>query len=216
MSDRTATIDATGRAQGTPDRVDLRLAVRARGEEATDVRRTATDRSADLRNALAAAGLPDERIRTADFGVRRRRTDPHEERDEPPEYEATETVAVVLHDLDALGVVLGTAVDDAGAEIEDVTFAFRTETERELRREAIRDAVRTARERAEAAASAEGLTVAGVRSIETRNARARNAGARRREAGQQAATAAGNAGPGSGPIDVKAAIEVEYELADGG
>ena len=44
-------------------------------------------------------------------------------------------------------------MDEAGVEINEVAFTFRTETRRDIQREAIADAVTTARKKAEAAAT---------------------------------------------------------------
>lgn len=79
-----------------------------------------------------------------------------------------------------------------------------------MEREALDDAVETARRKAEAAASAEGLTVGDVRSMTTEDrSRASRTGTGLGAAAQELRSA-----PTSGPIDVTATVEVEYELLE--
>ena len=213
MAEPTLTTTAVGRTQAPPDQAELRFEASAVESDVTGARRAVADRAARLRGVLDETGVPDDRVRTTQFRVGRQSPNPHDRQQDPESrpFEAIETVSVTIRDLDALGTVLAAAVDEAGAEIDDVTFTFRTETKRDLEREAIEDAVETARKKAEAAASAEGLTVGDVRSMTTENrssARARQTGtglgARLQESGSA---------PTSGPIDVTATVEVEYELA---
>lgn len=161
MADPTLTTSAVGQTRAPPDEAELRFEASAVESDVTGARRAVADRAARLRRVLGETGVPDERVRTTQFRVRRQSPNPHESQQDPESrpFEATETVGVTVRDLDALGTVLTAAVDEADAEIGDVTFTFRTETKRELERKALEDAVETAREKAEAAASAEGLTV---------------------------------------------------------
>lgn len=125
-------------------------------------------------------------------------------------FKVIETVSVALDDLDALGDLLA-AADDADAEIDGVTFTFRTETRRELEREAVADAVTTARRKAEAAAAAEDATVGGARSMTTEDrSSVRQSGAGLGAGGTEQSRSA----PASGPIDVVVGVEVQYELLD--
>jgi uncharacterized protein YggE len=129
----------------------------------------------------------------------------------PQPYHATESVRVTLFDVDLLTEALTGAVDRAGVEIRDVTFTFRTATQRDLQRAAVADAVQTAREKAGAAAAAEGLTVGDARSIVTDGSR------RPRQSGVALAQAtAESRSVTSGPLDVLARVEVEYELVEEG
>ena len=212
MADPTLTTSAVGRTKAPPDEAELRFEASAVESDVTGARRAVADRAARLRRVLGETGVPDERVRTTQFRVQRRSPNPHDRQQDPESrpFEATETVSVTVRDLDALGTVLAAAVDEADAEIGDVTFTFRTETKRKLEREALEDAVDTARGKAEAAASAEGLTVGDVRSMTTdsrSSSRARQTGT-----GLGAQLQESGSAPTSGPIDVTVTVEVEYEL----
>ncbi len=216
MDEPTVTTTATGRASGDPDEVALQFAATATESSVADARRAVAERAARLREVLDDVGVPAEQVRTTGFRVNR----PPANRgpgandgdaDERP-YEGTESVRVTLHDHGRIDPVLSGAVEDAGLEIRDVTFTFRTATRRELQREAVADAVETARAKAAAAAAAEGSSVGDARAIVT-EAASRPA---RDVAGQQLAmeTSAGGGSVESGPLDVTVSVEVEYALVE--
>lgn len=211
MSDRTITTPAVGRASAPPDEVDLEFAVSAEEPDVTGARRAVAEQASRLREVLDATGVPGDHIRTSRFTLRQRSDPRHEGDPADRPFQAIEGISVTLHDLERVGAVISTAVDDAGVEINEVGFTFRTETRRDLQREAIADAVATARKKAEAAAAAEDLTVAGVRSMMT------DEGSRPRQTGSGRALSMDTAGSGSlesGPIDVTVTVEVEYLLAE--
>lgn len=211
MGEQTITTSAVGRASGEPDRVDVEFAASAEEPDVASVRATVAEQATRLRNVLDAAGVPADRIRTRQFSLRRR---PAQRWDGDPEerpFGGTERVSVTVLDLDRLGDVLSSAVDEAAVEVKEVAFTFRPATRRELQREAIADAVATARKKADAAAAAEDLTVDDVRSMATGD----GSRPRRTGVGQQLAVDTKESrSVESGPIDVTVTVEVEYLLAE--
>lgn len=220
MAEQTITTAAVGRTSAPPDEVGLRFAVRAVDPDVTGARRGVAERATQLRRVLDDVGVPGDQIRTSGFHIRQRPP----ERDRPPgggsegdvdadarPYRATEKISVTLLDLDSLSDVLAAAVDDAGVEIDEVVFTFRTETRRELEREALADAVATARAKANAAAGAEDRGVGKVQSITTEDVTRPH----RKGAGQQLAGAATESGTvESGPMEVQIRTRVEYRLTE--
>lgn len=213
MADQTITTAATGHVTAPPDEVGLQFSANAIEPVAADAHQAVAEQASQLRQGLDDVGVPDKRIRTHRFRIRRRRPD-RRDGDEPLDpdsqpFLATESVSVTLHDLDLLGNVLEAAVDRAGVEIDGVHFTFRTETRRDLQREATADAVRNSREKAEAAAAAEGLRVGEARSIATDG----TANPRRGGGGRQLSADHLESGSvQSGPIEVRGSVQVEYEL----
>lgn len=213
MTEQTVTTTAVGQTSAPPDQVGVQFAANAVEPSVAAARRSVAEQAAALREALADAGVPDDRVRTEKFNIHRQR--PGEPRthddggDDAEEYEATESIGVTLHDLDRLEGVLSGGVD-AGVQVADVTFTFRTGTHRELQREAIADAVETARAKASAAAAAEGVAVGEVRSIVTDD------GSRPRRTGSGGAPLSMDTSGSveSGPIDVDVRVEVEYGLVE--
>lgn len=212
MVDQTITTTAVGQASAPPDEVALQFTATVDRADVAGARRAVVEQAAALRDVLDANGVPGERVRTSRFQIRKRPREQHRHSDwEERPYRATETIDVTVRDLDRLGDVLSSAVEDAGVEISEVSFTFQTETRRDLQRDAIADAVATARKKAAAAAAAEGLAVDEVRSMVTDD------GSRpmRRSAGQQLAMDTAESGSlDSGPIDVHVRVEVEYGLTD--
>ncbi|WP_439027311.1 SIMPL domain-containing protein [Haloarchaeobius sp. DT45] len=218
MSPRTITTTAVGRASAQPDEVALRFAATAVEPDVSGARRAVAERAAELRRVLGEVGIPDDQIRTVRFSVARQPpghpSNPTNRPGETPDpeslpYHATEAIAVTLWDLDLLAETLSAAVDEAGAEISDVDFTFRTETNRELTREAIADAVETARQKATAAATAEGLTVGDVLEMHTDD------GTRPRQRGSGMHRTLSDTSGGSvesGPISTEVRVEVQYEV----
>lgn len=216
MAEQTITTTAVGRTSAAPDQVELRFAARAVEPDLTAARQAVADQASRLRQSLDTAGIPTDRVRTSQFRIGQRPPDRGQpgqgerERESRP-YQATELVSVTVLDRDRLGAVLSSAVEEAGVEIDAVSFTFRPETQRELQCDALADAVATARRKATAAAAAEDLTVAEVRSIVTDD----GSRPRRTSAGQQLAADTSEAGSvESGPIDVRVRAEVEYRLSD--
>lgn len=201
-----------GRARAPPDEVALQVAASAEKPDVACARQAVAEQATQLRQGLDATGIPTDQVRTSRFQIRQRPPDhgPQSDHDTRP-YRATETISVTLHDLDLLGEVLSTAVDEAGLEIDEVVFTFQTETQRALQREALADAVETARQKATAAAAAEDMTVGGIRSIVTDDGTRPH----RTGAGQHLAMDTAESGSlESGPIDIQARVEVEYDLSD--
>lgn len=214
MDDPTITTSAVGRASGRPDRVDLQFAATATEPDVASARRTVAERATALRAVLEDVGVPAERVRTTGFRINRPpNRGPGPEREDPEDrpFEGTETVQLTLHDESLIDPALAGATEDAGVEIRDVTFTFRTATHRDLEREAIADAVEAAREKAAAAAAAEDASVGDARSIATGG----GSGPRRVKAAQSLAMDTAESGSvESGPVEVTASAEVEYELVE--
>lgn len=212
MANQTITTTAEGRASAPPDEVDLQFAASAEEPDVERARRAVVKQATELRQVLDATGIPADRVRTSRYQIRQRPPEHgHRSDQDTRPYRATETVSVTLFDLDRLGEILSTAVDETGIEINEVAFTFRTETRRDLQHEAVADAVTTARKKADAAAAAEELTVDEVRSIVTDD----GSQPRRTSAGQQLAADSTEAGSvESGPIEVTVRVEVEYGLND--
>lgn len=212
MATQIITTTAVGRASAPPDEVGLQFLAHATEPDVTSARRDVAEQATRLREVLDDTGIPDDHIRTVRFRIRQRPPERGDHSEQAPQpYHATETISVTLRDLDRLGETLSTAVDQAGVEIDEVSFTFRTETQRELQCDAIADAVETARQKATAAAAAEDMAVGEVRSIVTDG----GSRPRRTSAGQQLAMDTAESGSlESGPIDIQVRVDVEYELSD--
>jgi uncharacterized protein YggE len=205
---RTATIvtTATGRAEGEPDRVEVRAEVKTRADDPESARDEATSRSDAVRTALAELGLPDDAVGTADFDVRCRRRPPQEGA-EGIEYVANYTYQVEVADVDDVGSVVDAAIDAGATGIDDVGFSITGEHRRALRAAALEDAMASARHQATVLADAEGLSITGVVSVETRDV----GGPRRRHvAAEQSADEGAPTSFEPGPVTATGSVEATY------
>lgn len=163
----TIVTEATGRAHEEPDRAELNVGIESQSGDPEAARAETAAGADSVREALRDVGVPESAVRTSSFDVRRRRRRPEREVDDP-EYQATYTYQVELDDVDALGGVVDAAVGAGATGIDRVRFTFSEERRRELRSAALDDAMASARDRAEVVAASEGLSIAGVEEVETR------------------------------------------------
>ncbi|PZS02101.1 MAG: SIMPL domain-containing protein [Pseudonocardiales bacterium] len=118
----TVTVTGRGQASGDPDVVIARLGVDAVGES-VEVLATANAALADVRAALAADGIPDSDLRTADMSLQS-----WKHRDsEPQQYQARMGLTVTIRDLPAAGEVVARAIRAAGrwARLDGLEYAVR-------------------------------------------------------------------------------------------
>lgn len=167
---RRITVTGMADAALAPDRATLRVGVVAEGRTAADaVARMGRDAAA-LFETLDSAGIPASDIRTSRIDLREMR-DPNA-RPEPGRaprivgFVADTQIAVVLSDLERLGVLLDTLVRAGANRIDGVVFGLADPESvlATLRAEAVRDAM----DRAAAYAAAAGVTLGPVMTITDR------------------------------------------------
>lgn len=160
-----ATIDvsATGTATAEPDRALVYVSVVATADDAATAReRVAADANA-MRDALRAAGVADEQVRSVGYSL----GEEYRRDDEPRRYRAVHRYEVTLTDLDATGAVVDLAVENGANRVESVRFTLSEDARQELRADALADAMTNARAQADAVAAAADLSVAHVAHVST-------------------------------------------------
>jgi len=210
QSDSTPTISvgATGEATADPDRAVATVGVEATATDAETARQRVAENVSTLRAALAEAGIDDDQITTNHYAIRQ---DHESKRSEstPTQYEAVHSFEVQIEDVDAVGSVIETAVDNGATNVGRVEFTLSQETRSDLREEALAAAMDSARSDAEALASNANLSVAGVESVSTSNGHVRPYRAEAALAADGAATSIE-----SGPVSVRAQVQVTYEATE--
>ncbi|MFB6135694.1 MAG: SIMPL domain-containing protein [Halobacteriaceae archaeon] len=170
QANRTLQVNAVGHAEADPDVAVLRVAVVTRGDDAQTARQRLAENVSDLRAALSDAGLSDDQITTAHYGLDRDRPERKAPSGESEAtYRAVHAFEIRLTDLDAVGETIDTAVASGATQVHGVEFTLSEEKRRELRRDAIADAMANARGQAEALATAGDLTVTDLRHASTGN-----------------------------------------------
>lgn len=212
VADSTAsdTVVATGAGSVTadPNLAVVTVAVRSSADAADAARERTATRVADLRDALADAGVDDENVTTASFSLTPEYDHSKGDR-EVVGYRAVHVLRIETAPADA-GRVVDASVAAAAAEVYGVQFTLTDERREELRADAIADAVDAARSDAEAAASAADRSLGEVDSMQVGSAPVAYPYAADR------AVAEGGAGSTEfqpGPVTVSATVTVSYRLS---
>lgn len=207
----TVSVGATGEVQGQPDVavVDLESSATA-SDPGTAADRLARNAS-QLREALTAANVSAEQIRTTYYDVSRERPDPDRAGDgNETVYRARQGFAVTVENTSRVGDVVDVAVDSGATAVRNVEFRLSEANRSALRERALTNAMDRARSDAAVLAEAEGLTVTEVRSITTVDEGVQPFVA------EQAALEADAAATEieSGPVTVRATVQVTYEATE--
>jgi uncharacterized protein YggE len=153
------TVTGIGRLYTVPDEAEFSLGITTKGRTARGALSANSERMRALIDALKAAGVAERDIQTRDVSVGSG-YDPNGRSDE---FVASNTVSVLIRDLDRSGTVLDAATR-AGAN--NVYGPSLTRSNREgLEAKALEDAVANARKRAETLAEAAGVELGAVTAI---------------------------------------------------
>ncbi|MBF6175377.1 SIMPL domain-containing protein [Nocardia blacklockiae] len=163
---RDVTVVGTGQVRGAPDTLNADLGVEVTAPDVSTAIQTANGRAAAVNDAVAAAGVAREDIRTTDVSLQ-----PQYGPDRTVTgYRATNTVHLTVRDLSKASGVLDAAVRAGGneARIDGVSFAL--DDNSKLLADARARAFADAKSRAEQYAVLSGLKLREVKSInETRS-----------------------------------------------
>ncbi len=159
MSNRTITIDATGRQEAAPDLATVTVTAIAGGGSAAAAHRATRDRASTVRESVTA--VPADRIRTVDLDVQE--TDELFESETDEQFQATERLHIDCVPETAADIVVD--VVDAGGTVQSVQFELHPERHRECQDAALSAAMDRARHKAERIAAAEGLSVGDVQTV---------------------------------------------------
>lgn len=177
-SARTITVRESGEVNAEPDLAVVQAGVEATGDDAGTVRDELATRADALYDALLAYGIDEDDITTDRFDVRRRvdrrqmeadGVDPtsEEEIQEYVYYEGTHSFTIEVHDVDAVGEVIDTAVDAGADDIGRIRFTLSEEKRERLGEQALENALEDSRSEAEFVASEVDAEVVEAKRIDT-------------------------------------------------
>lgn len=153
------TVTGVGRVNTVPDEAEFSLGITTEGRTARGALAANSERMRELIEALEAAGVAERDIQTRDVSV----GSDYDESGRSDDFVASNTVSVLIRDLDRAGAVLDAAAQ-AGAN--NVYGPSLTRSNREgLEAKALEDAVANARKRAETLADAAGVDLGAVSAI---------------------------------------------------
>jgi hypothetical protein len=157
-------VSATGTVEADPDQAIVRVAVVETAEDAAVARSRLAENASSMREALAEMGIEDEQISTARYDLDR---DYRSEDRRTPRYRAVHAFQITLTDLDRVGEVIDTAVENGASQVDDVRYTLSEERRRDLREDALGEAMADARGQADVIAESADLTVTGVNRVST-------------------------------------------------
>ena len=148
-----------GRVSTVPDEADFSLGITTKGRTARAALAANSERMRELIEALKAAGIAERDIQTRDVSA----GSDYDETGRSDDFVASNTVSVLIRDLDRAGAVLDAA---ARAGANNVYGPSLTRSNRDgLEAKALEDAVANARKRAETLADAAGVELGAVTAI---------------------------------------------------
>ena len=208
-SGESITVSASGSAETEPDEAVIRVSVTAVRDDATAARQAVARNVSAIRSSLEQFGLADSQIRTVDYDLweDRDRRPPQEGQEEKTRYRASHDLEITVIEIDTVGEVIDTTIDNGATNIRDVRFTLSKETRRTLRQEALDDAMGNARTQATTLAGSADLSLAGVHSVSTVE---ENRGVRPVALEAAAGGAGGDTSIESGPVTVSASVVVTY------
>ncbi len=161
----TLTVSGTGDATADADMVTIVLGVQTRNESAAGAVADNGRMMADSIEALLAAGVPEDEIKTSRFSIYPTRDWIDGKLSEKVVFEVSNKVTIALDltdDVD-VGEVLDAAVGAGTNSVDSVTFGLRDPTS--VQEEALEDAVNDAMGKAEVISEAAGVTLGRILSI---------------------------------------------------
>jgi len=200
----TVSVDADATVERAPDEATVTVAAVGRGETADAARNNVSGDADAIRTELESEGAT---VTASRFTVRPE----YDYRDGGREllgYVAVHTVEAETSDVDSVGSLVDTAVDNGADRVEGISYSLSDETRAEAREEALTTAMERARGDATTLATAEDRSVGDAVTIGTSNG------------GQpvvraEYATAADSGGETTiapGPVTVEVSVQVTYEL----
>jgi uncharacterized protein YggE len=200
----TISVGATGEVTAEPDRAILNVGVEAKADDPETARERVAENVSTLRDALADVGLDSEQVTTQHYTIRE---DRESRRDDTREttYRAIHQFEINVENVDEVGTVIETAVNNGATNVGRVQFTLSEESRANLRERALSNAMSNARHDAELLADNANLTIVDVKSASTGSG---NVKPYRAEADM--ATSGANTDIESGPVSVSAQVQVTY------
>lgn len=205
-------VSGEGIVEATPDRATISVGVITRAKNPSEVQAANAKAATSVINSIVALGIERKNISTGNynFNPTYRRYD--NGKNEIDGYEATNSVTIIVDDLNLVGKVIDTALNHGANRVDSLNFGLRNKNS--YQDEALRLAVLDARRKAEVAASALGKSILGVRSVSINSNRVespRNYKMARNMAMDEAADF--ETPIESGTLQCSASVHVEFEIS---
>ena len=159
----TISVTGEGQVEAQPDRATISVGVVTREKNPSAVQAANARAATSVINSIVALGVERKNISTGNynFSPNYRHTDNGKKILEG--YEATNSVTVIVDDLNLVGKIIDTALSHGANRVDSLSFGLRNKNS--YQDEALRLAVLDAKRKAEIAAAALGKNILGVRSV---------------------------------------------------
>jgi uncharacterized protein YggE len=210
MTPPTISVTAAGRREALPEQATIEAVAIGTGASAEAALASAQDCEATIRGTIDA--VPADQVRTVELQVEN--TDEMFDPVTEAAYEATASMEVRCAPQRVEAAVVEVA--DAGGRVRNVEFELSEERYRTLQEEALTAATDRAREKAERIATAEGLTITGVREVSTTGTTPGETSSIGENSSLVEAALADSSDTGlqPSPIEVVEAVEAVYDVAE--
>ena len=162
-------VSGEGFVEVTPDRATISVGVITREKNPSAVQTANAKAATSIINSIVALGIERKKISTGNYNFNPiyRHTDNGKRILEG--YEATNSVTVIVDDLNLVGKVIDTALNHGANRVNSLNFGLRNKTA--YQDEALRLAVLDAKRKAEIAASALSKSIVGIRTVSINSSR---------------------------------------------
>jgi uncharacterized protein YggE len=154
------TVSGVGTVKAAPDQASFSFGVETQGATADEALAQNNDAVSRVVDAIKGQGIPDEDIQTQSVSVYPRYS---EDGQIIVGYTASNTVSVVIRDLDEVGAVVDAAAQAGANQVYGPNLSIADQTE--LYKEALAEAYDDARDKAEAVAAAAGVGLGAVLNV---------------------------------------------------
>jgi len=164
--EKTISVSGTGKVTSAPDTVIVSIAVETENTDALVAQQENAKKMNTVMTALKAIGLTDDEIETTGYSIYSYNSgDDSVFGSKKKIYRVTNSIKVESSKIDMAGEIIDTAVSSGANNINYISFTLSDEKSNQLRSQALDAAVAQARSDADAVASALGISVVGVKSV---------------------------------------------------
>ena len=159
----TISVSGDGSVEIAPDRATISVSVVTRDKNPSDVQNSNARAAKSVIDSIVALGIDRKNISTGNYNFNPTYRHFDNGRNEIDGYEATNSVTVIVDDLNLVGKIIDTALKHGANQVNSLNFGLRDKKIHE--NEALKLAISDARRKAEVAASALGVSIVGVRNV---------------------------------------------------
>ncbi len=159
----TLSVSGEGIIETSPDRATISIGVLTQDRDAARAQSSNAKSAQNVINSIAALGVERKNITTSDYNFRPTYRQDENHRNEINGYEVSNTIYIVLDDLNLVGKVIDAALSNGANNINSLDFGIKNR--KKLQDEALILAIRDARQRAELVARELGKSIIGIQDI---------------------------------------------------